>query len=91
MDTILEASKVKKTSWVTCRNCGRKNEAEILDANAAVNAVKFAHEWGLTKPKDDGDNLPKVSRLKDLTPKQRDKLRQILYSRLAGELDAIEV
>jgi hypothetical protein len=91
LNTILEAAKVTKESWVECRNCGRKNKAEIMDANAAVNAVKFAHEWGILKPKDDGDNLPKVARLKDLKPAQRDKLRQILYTRLAGELDAVEV
>lgn len=85
LDTIMEASKVKKTAQAVCRNCGRRNEVEIMDANAAVNAVKVAHEWGLTKPKDDGANLPKVSRLRDLTPAQQDKLRELVYTRAARD------
>ena len=86
LDKVLEAAEVKKKASFACPKCQYRSAVEIPDASGSVNALKFAHEWGLVKPKEDSEPLPKVNKLSDLTPKQIDKARELLYTRLAAEL-----
>lgn len=86
LEKALEAAEVKKQASFVCPKCRYRSHVEITDANGSVNALKFMHEWGLTRPKDDGDALPNVKSLRDLTPKQVERLREIVYPKLKQEL-----
>ena len=87
MEIAKEAAQVKKKVSFQCPKCTYRSEVEIPDAHGSVNALKFMHDWGMTKPKDEDDLVPNVKSLRDLTAKQVEALRKIVYGRAARELE----
>jgi len=87
LETAKRCAEVKKKTFYTCRNCKVRNEVDIEDSRGSIAALTFMHEYSVGKPERDAEVLDTSKHLEDMTEREREALRVIVYAKLGEFLD----